>query len=245
MKQLSVSTAGHTSMAGRGLASRVLYTFARSIIAAFVRLYTRMRIDGFENLPTGPYVIAPIHRSNYDTPVTAALTKRRLRFMGKHTLWRRRPIGWLLSAFGGFPVTRGTADREALRRCIEVLEGGEALVMFPEGERKSGPDVHPLKDGAAYVAARVGVPIVPVGIGGTERVMPVGSKFLYPRRVHVVIGRPLVVPGGHTGRIARSDIRETTARLHVVLQQLFDEAQTRAGTPNRREELHPDQPSER
>lgn len=221
-------------MAGRGLGSRIIYTFARSVVATFVRVYTRARIEGREHLPSGPYVLAPIHRSNYDTPVTAALTKRRLRFMGKHTLWKQRTIGWLLSAFGGFPVTRGTADREALRRCIDVLDGGEALVMFPEGERKSGPDVHPLKDGAAYVAARAGVPIVPVGIGGTEAVMPVGSKFVYPRRVHVVIGPPLLVPNSVDGRIGRSGVRETTARLHVVLQQLFDEAQAKAGTPNRR-----------
>ena len=61
----------------------------------------------------------------------------------------------------GFPVTRGTADREALRRCIEVLEMGEVLVLFPEGERKDGPIVQPLFDGAAYVAAKAGVPIVP------------------------------------------------------------------------------------
>lgn len=242
MMHPAVPAAARTTMAGRGLASRVIYTFARSVVTAFVHGYTRVRIDGRQHLPVGPYVLAPTHRSNYDTPVTAALTRRRLRFMGKHTLWKGRVIGWLLSAFGGFPVTRGTADREALRRCIEVLEGGEALVMFPEGERKSGPQVHPLKDGAAYVAARAGVPIVPVGIGGTERVMPVGSKFVYPRRVCVVIGAPLVVAGSQDGRVARSGIRETTARLHVVLQQLFDEAQMKAGTPNRRDS---DQSSQR
>ncbi|MDQ3738536.1 MAG: 1-acyl-sn-glycerol-3-phosphate acyltransferase [Actinomycetota bacterium] len=235
-------TIARTTMAGRGLASRAIYTFARSVVTMFVRTYTRARIDGRQHLPSGPYVLAPTHRSNYDTPVTAALTNRRLRFMGKHTLWKHRAIGWLLSAFGGFPVTRGTADREALRRCVEVLESGEALVMFPEGERKSGPDVHPLKDGAAYVAARAGVPIVPVGIGGTEGVMPVGSKFVYPRRVHVVIGAPLAVPGSEDGKVARSGIRDTTARLHVVLQRLFDEAQSSAGTPNR---LGPGQSSEK
>ncbi|MEY4251507.1 MAG: hypothetical protein RL691_388, partial [Actinomycetota bacterium] len=71
----------------------------------------------------------------------------------------------MLSALGAFPVTRGSADREALKRCIAVLEAGEPLVLFPEGTRQSGPIVQPLFDGAAYVAVKAGVPIIPVGIG--------------------------------------------------------------------------------
>ena len=58
-------------------------------------------------------------------------------------------------------------------------------MLFPEGERKAGPIVQPLFDGAVYVAVKAGVPIVPVGIGGSERVMPKGAKFVYPRKVHV------------------------------------------------------------
>ena len=125
-------------------------------------------------------MLAPVHRSYIDTPISSCLTRRRLRFMGKDTLWKRQVVGWLLSSLGGFPVTRGTADREALRRCIAVLEAGEPLVLFPEGERKSGPIVQPLFDGAAYIALQAGVPIVPVGIGGSERVMPKGAKVHLP-----------------------------------------------------------------
>ena len=100
--------------------------------------------------------------------------------MGKDSLWKRQPAAWILSALGGFPVSRGTADREALQRCIAVLEAGEPLVLFPEGERKSGPTVQPLFDGAAYVALKAGVPIVPVGIGGSEEVMPEGLALHPP-----------------------------------------------------------------
>ena len=121
-------------------------------------------------------MLAPVHRSNMDTPFASCVTRRRLRFMGKDTLWKRQPAAWFLSALGGFPVTRGTADREALKRCIAVLQAGEPLVLFPEGERKSGPTVQPLFDGAAYVALKAGVPIVPVGIGGSEAVMPKGAS---------------------------------------------------------------------
>ena len=126
---------------------------------------------------------------------------------------------------GGFPVSRGTADREALQRCIAVLEAGEPLVLFPEGERKSGLTVQPLFDGAAYVALKAGVPIVPVGIGGSEAVMPKGKKMIRPSKVHVIVGAPILPPPSVAGaRVPRAAIRDVTAELHETLQRLFDEA---------------------
>ena len=157
-------------------------------------------------------MLAPIHRSYIDTPISSCLTRRRLRFMGKDTLWRNGVSGWLLSSLGGFPVTRGTADREALRRCVAVLEAGEPLVLFPEGERKSGPTVQPLFDGAVYVALRAGVPIVPVGIGGSERVMPKGARFIHPHKVHVIVGAPIESPPpADSGRVSRGRRSAATA----------------------------------
>ncbi|WP_117000439.1 lysophospholipid acyltransferase family protein [Desertimonas flava] len=224
-----------STFAGTGRVSRAAYYVVRAIVATATRLYTRMHIDGRERLPrTGAYVLAPVHRSYIDTPISSCLTRRRLRFMGKDSLWKYRASAWLLSSLGGFPVTRGTADREALKRCVAVLEAGEPLVLYPEGERKSGPVVQPLFDGAVYVALRAGVPIVPVGIGGSERVMPKDAKFIFPRKVHVVIGEPIlpVATVGDSGRVARSAIRRHSDQLHATLQELFDEAMRRVGTPN-------------
>jgi len=142
-------------------------------------------------------------------------------------MWKNRQFGWMLSAFGAFPVTRGTADREALRRAIEVLEAGDPLVLFPEGERKQGPIVQPLFDGAVYIAIKTGVPIVPVGIGGSERVMPKNARFIHPRKVHVEIGPPIPAPvAPEGGRLPRTVYKEHSARLHAEMQCLFDEAMT-------------------
>jgi 1-acyl-sn-glycerol-3-phosphate acyltransferase len=219
-----------TFLAGQGPASRAFYALARTLVAGFTRLWTRLGIEGRHHVPKrGAFVLAPVHRSIIDTPISSCLTRRRLRFMGKDTLWRKPAPAWLLSALGGFPVVRGTADREALTRCIAVLEAGEPLVLFPEGERKSGSTVQPLFDGAAYVALRTGVPIVPVGIGGSERVMPKGSRFIYPRKVNVVVGEPITRPLAAGRRIPRSLIREVSDELHQTLQRLFDEARQRAG----------------
>jgi 1-acyl-sn-glycerol-3-phosphate acyltransferase len=221
----------HSFLAGDGLLSRAFYSAVRALVAGVTRSITRLSVEGREHLPReGPFVLAPVHRSNIDTPISSCLTRRRLRFMGKDTLWKNRLSGWLLSSLGGFPVTRGTADREALRRCVAVLETGEPLVLYPEGERKSGPTVQPLFDGAVYVALRAGVPIVPVGIGGSERVMPKGARFIHPHKVHVIVGAPIQPPPvADSGRISRSTIRGHSDELHATLQRLFDAAQQRVG----------------
>jgi 1-acyl-sn-glycerol-3-phosphate acyltransferase len=219
-----------TVLAGNGLVSRAFYQLARALVVGFAYVWTRARVDGREHVPKdGPFVLAPVHRSNLDTIYSATVTRRRLRFMGKHTLWKGRFFSWLLSSLGGFPVVRGTADREALQRCVEVLEAGEPLVLFPEGERKSGPAVQPLFDGAVYIAAKGGVPIVPVGIGGSERAMPKGARFIRPVRVHVIVGEPIEVRLPEGRRVPRAAVREASDQLHARLQDLFDEAQTRAG----------------
>ena len=210
-------------------ADLLFYRVVRGIVAGFCRLFWRLRVEGLEHLPAqGAYIVAPVHRSNIDTLVVAALTRRRLRYMGKDSLWKIGWIGRVFSALGAFPVHRGTADREALRRCAEVLAGGEPLVLFPEGTRQTGPIVQPLFEGAAYLATRTGVPIVPVGIGGSEAAMPKGSKLIRPVRVAVVVGEPLQPEGpGPSGRTPRSAVHALTEELAKHLQALFDTAQTR------------------
>lgn len=217
-------------LAGASFPSRVFYSAVRGLLALLCRVVTRYEVIGGENIPvTGAFVLAPIHRSNIDTPLAAALTRRRLRFMGKDSLWRNGAAGWVFSALGGFPVSRGTADREALKRCVAVLERGEPLVLFPEGTRQSGPVVMPLFDGAAYVAVKAGVPIIPVGIGGSEGVMPKGSRMIHPRKCVMIVGAPISAQMDSEGRVPRSAVRDLTTRLADDLQVLFDESQRLAG----------------
>ena len=219
-----------TGFAGQTLGTKVLYSVVRNLVCGFTQLYTRMTIEGQENLPaTGAYVLAPVHRSYVDTPITACVSRRRIRFMGKDSMWKFAWVGKFISALGAFPVSRGTADREALKRCISVLDAGEPLVLFPEGERKDGPTVQPLFNGAAFVATKAGVPIVPVGIGGSARVMPRGAKFVFPKKVHVTIGTPIPTEKGLTGRANRDAISQITGELHAELQRLYDRSMSIVG----------------
>ena len=217
-------------------AQRALYAVIRAAIHGASRLWFRIELRGLENIPaTGAFVVAPIHRSNLDTPVLACITRRRMRYMGKESLWRSRALGWLLTALGGFPVQRGTADREALKAGLACIERGEPLVMFPEGTRQVGPEVSEMFDGPAYVACRTGVPIVPVGMGGSEAAMPKGGRFIRPVKMAIVVGRPIPPPPlKESGRVSRAGVRRLTEQLGEEIQALFDEAQELAGRPNAR-----------
>ena len=217
-------------LVGQSLTTKVAYVLVRDLLLILCKLYFRVTVSGREHLPaTGPYIIAPVHRSNIDTPLSAFVTRRRVRFMGKDSLWKQKHVGAFLSLLGGFPVTRGAADVEALKRCVAVLDAGEPLVMFPEGTRQSGATLHPLFEGPAYVALKRGVPIVPVGIGGTERVMRKGSKMIWPHKCHVSIGAPIAVEHGGIGRVDRERMTQITAELASRLQTVFDDARRRAG----------------
>jgi 1-acyl-sn-glycerol-3-phosphate acyltransferase len=225
---------GHEFGEQMSLGMRAWYRILRVVCVGVSRTYFRATVKGREHVPkTGPFILSPVHRSNLDTPVVCLVTRRRLRYMGKESLWKSKFGAWFLSGAGGFPVKRGTADREALRACEEVLERGEPLVLFPEGTRQSGPELAHFFDGAAYLACRTGAPIVPVGLGGTEAAMHKGSKMVYPVKMTIVVGEPLVPPEPtEGGRVSRKAVRQLTAELSDRIQELFDEAQRLAGRPN-------------
>jgi 1-acyl-sn-glycerol-3-phosphate acyltransferase len=207
------------------------YAVARGLVELVSRLVWRVEVHGREHVPRrGAFVLAPVHRSNLDTLIAGCVVRRRVRFMGKDGLWKYRPAGRLFTSLGGFPVHRGVPDREAMRICEEALRAGEPVVLFPEGTRQSGPVVQPILDGAVFVAARTGVPIVPVGIGGSEWAMPKGSKGIRPVKVVAVVGPPILPPlRSANGRVPRRAVAELSERLYSELQALFDDALRRAG----------------
>lgn len=210
---------------------RAFYQFARLVLKGFGLLFWRVQLKGLDNVPAdGPFVVAPVHRSNVDTVLMAFISRRHLRYMAKDSLWRKRWSAKLLTALGGFPVNRDAPDREALRTCEAALRRGEAVVMFPEGTRRTGPVVADLYEGAAFVALRGGVPIVPVGIGGSSGAMPRGAKLMRPVKIRMVIGTPIQPPPrqGAGARGSRRQVRELTEQLQRELQRLFDEAEGRS-----------------
>ncbi len=200
------------------------YHVVRSIVWVLWSAMFRPIIEGEHNIPaTGPIVIAPVHRSNVDFAVAIFVTPRKTFFMAKDSLWKVPILRWLISTMGAFPVKRGTADRDSLEKARSVLRDGQPLVLFPEGTRQSGTQIAELHMGAAFVALHTGAQIVPVGIAGTEAVMPKGARFPRPHRISIVVGPPIPVSEVE-GRIPRSDIQATTDQLRAALQSAQDRA---------------------
>lgn len=211
--------------------ARRVYAVVRGAIAVFAKVYWRLRVEGAERLPdTGAFILAPVHRSNIDTPIMATLTRRYMRYLGKEEMWKYGWSAWLWDTLGAFPVQRDKVDREAMRKCTAALEAGEPLVVYAEGTRRTSPVVEDLFDGAAHLALRTGAPIFPVGIGGSARAMPRGAKFFRPVRVCVVVGEaihPEMPEAGH--RVSRRAVKELTERLGRELQVVLDQARVNAG----------------
>ena len=169
-------------------------TFAGRVWA---RAMSRISIEGaVDEIPReGPLIIAANHASNFDAPVLGAwlIPKlgRRIHWLGKRELFAWPIVGWVAANGGVHPVDRDSADVEAFRLASRILEGGHVLFVFPEGTRSPDGSLQAARDGVALLALRSGAPIVPIGIGGSNRVWPKGQRLPHPGG-HVVIrvGRP-------------------------------------------------------
>lgn len=208
------------------------YSAVRFVVGDGTRLAYRVRLEGTEHVPTtGPAILAPSHRSMMDIPFLAMVTSRRVRFMGKSSVFKLPVLGTLFSALGSFPVERDGSDFGPVRASLDILAAGELLAVYPEGTRQRGPTIQALQPGAAYLALRAGAPIVPVGIAGSEEILR-GGRGRLPRfgRAAVVVGAPMLPPERTTKAVPRALVDELSQQLHGALQLVFDRAyELRAG----------------
>lgn len=188
---------------GWGLAHFVRNTIGRLLCALY-----RARFLAEGNVPAGgPAILAGNHVSYLDPALLWCGSPRPTHFMAKSELWKIGWLGWALDQFWAFPVNREGADREAISTATSLLERGELVAMFPEGTRKrdGSDELGEAQGGVAFIALRAGVPVVPVGIAGTDEAWPPGRKL--PRLVRVTMSygepvRPEDFEGGRKERVA-------------------------------------------
>lgn len=186
-----------------------MYTVLRRLVRCLFPLLVRIQVTGQENFPpSGPYILATNHLSAFDSPLLMMVCPHTVRAFAasKH---RRNPFYFVvLSAAGSIWVRRGEIDREALRGAFEVLKRGEVLGIAPEGTRaRKVYALQPGKTGAAYIATRADVPIVPVGLTGTEKIKK-NLPRLRRTDVTVTIGEPFRLP--ESGRVRGPKLDEYT-----------------------------------
>ena len=164
---------------------KVWYCVLYCVIWPFFNLFRPCRPIGRENIPEGAPLFCPNHTSLTDPlfPVFAMHLKNRPQVMAKAEIMEVPVVGWILKRAGVFAVERGKSDVGAIKRALKCLKSGEKLLLFPEGTRSKTEELGPAKGGAAMLAVRTGVPIVPMYI-------PTEKKWF--RRTSVVFGTPYI-----------------------------------------------------
>ena len=146
-----------------------MYSLVRFFLYWLFRLVFRCRVCGTENIPaTGAVIIASNHIGNFDPPLIGCHIPRRIYFMAKEELFRFPIFADVIRWLGAFPVKRGSADRQAVKRMLEILVAGQVLGVFPEGTRGKNGVLGEPEPGMAMMALKTGTTVVPVAVTGTD-----------------------------------------------------------------------------
>lgn len=196
------------------------FRLAHVVIPPVFRCLYHMEVRGLEHIPrSGAVVLACNHVSNIDPVFLGAAGQRQVHFMAKSELWKIKPLGWVVDGLGAFPVRRGEADREAVRRALELLDQQAVVGIFPEGRRQPEGRLGELQTGVALLSLRPDVITIPVVLRGTNHIVR-NRRPSFPR-VSVTFGPP--VPALVAGGARAERHREFAARLKTALQALLDQ----------------------
>ena len=186
-----------------------LYYFGRGFFKLVFRTLGGITSVGEENIPaTGGVILAPNHLSYADPPLVGCGMRRQVHFMAKEELFKVPILGAAISRVGSFPVRRGTADRAALNKAIELLEQGGVVCIFPEGTRSTDGMLQEPELGIGLVALKSRAPVVPVAVIGTDKVLGAHAKRPHRHPVSVFYGAPISFPDLYEGRHGRDAVEE-------------------------------------
>jgi 1-acyl-sn-glycerol-3-phosphate acyltransferase len=207
----------------------VVYWALKVLLWPVFRVLFRLRVEGRHHVPrSGPAVLAANHQSFSDSLFLPLAVPRRMTYLAKAEYFDDWRVAWFFRAVGQIPIHRqgGDASARALATAREVLEDGKVIALYPEGTRSTDGQVHRGRTGVARLALECGVPVIPVGISGTEEIQPRGSRWLRPfRPVRLRFGEPMRFESGslvdaETGRTSTERLRTFTEQLMVEIARL-------------------------
>ncbi len=192
-----------------------IWVTLRTAIKIVLLLLANIRLKGRYKLPRkGPYIIVSNHLSWLDVPLVPAYMSPQVVYMAKEELFHSK-IGWLVRLLGAFPVKRGEGDRQAIRAAGEQLKAGNVFIIFPEGTRSKTHTLGKGHPGMALIALRSGVPVIPVAVNGSEKIL----KQWRPT-VTVNYGDPIYLkPAGK--KISREDIEEASETIMLKIAEML------------------------
>ncbi|MFU8874777.1 lysophospholipid acyltransferase family protein [Micromonospora sp. SL4-19] len=220
----------------------LLYTIGKLAVAPTIRLAFRPTVEGLEHIPaTGGAIFAGNHLSVADELLLGTVVPRHLAFWAKSEYFTGTGLKgafskFVLTGLGAIPVERagGRAALTAFDAAIPVLKGGDLVAVYPEGTRSPDGRLYRGRTGAARLAVAAGVPIIPVGVTGTDKAQPIGTRVPRPGRAEIGIrfGKPL----DFTGRSDdRTSLREMTDELMAEIQKLTGQEYVPRYAPKRSE----------
>lgn len=186
------------------------------VLRLFFRLYGRWKIVGVENIPkTGPIIFAANHASYLDPLVgwSAIWGTRKMIGVAKEELWKNRVVAYFMDSLDSIPVKRHSADRTMFRQCLEVLERGDTVGIFPEGTRTYDGKLNPAEPGLALLYAKTKAPIVPVALVGTYEMFPRKAKKLRRYPLQVIFGQPITFEPGAGREVIGERVMQEIALL--------------------------------
>lgn len=183
-------------------ARNLVWRSCQIVLQALFVIWLRFRTEGRERLPPGGALLLVNHQSMLDPLLTGAALQRPISFLARHNLFSIPVIGWILRNTYVMPIRREAAGTESIRLCVQRLQQGYYVGMFPEGTRTHDGSLGEIKPGFLAIARRANVPIVPVGLAGALQALPRGAWWLRPATVRVVYGQP----------ISAEEVRELTQK---------------------------------
>jgi 1-acyl-sn-glycerol-3-phosphate acyltransferase len=153
---------------GASLARIVFYMIIRAMARGLLKVFFKARAFGAENIPqTGALLMVANHQSYLDPPTIGCFVgKRHLEFLARASLFKFKPFAWLISLLNSVPIQDDQGDAGAIREILRRLDGGRAILIFPEGSRTDDGQIHEFKRGAALVMRKAKCPVQPVAIVG-------------------------------------------------------------------------------
>lgn len=163
-------------------------------------------------------VYASNHLSYYDTPMLFAKLPFQFRILAKASLWKLPFIGWYLNRSGQVPIDQSSARAgvASLMRGVKTLESGMPLLLFPEGGRSATGELKPMVSGAAWMAIKAQVPLVPLTLIGTYELLPIHTYVMRPRPLKLVVGEPISTAG-----LTTRNADALTERLRAVIHETY------------------------
>jgi 1-acyl-sn-glycerol-3-phosphate acyltransferase len=172
----------------------MVYWFLRFLSFLILKVFFRLEVKGRQNLPKkGGFILAGNHTSYMDPVVIGVASSRKLNYLAKHELFCNPFCKWLLSTICVFPIKRDAVDLSALKEAMRRVKNGRALVVFPEGSRRSDDAPREPQPGIGFLAAKLNVPVIPAFVKGTEIALPKGTKSLRPAKISVYFGKQILI----------------------------------------------------